>query len=599
MFGRLPLRLVAVLVAVVALLVPAAGAGAQDGTLRQTTSVDYVVLPEAGRVDVRFSYSFVNEGSGVAYPGFFESLPVTADEVAASSGSEALVVAQTGFEDGTATWFVQFARSLGPGASTEIELTWSIMHDGLPGPLVVPGAVSFDAFRPGPATDAAASPLRVTIPASYAAADGSTPVSGIDEPLATFEFPAEAYDGQRLQFVDHAAFDGDLIDLPPLAAVTSWSGDREWIADTADRAAAIASELDTWFGTLDEGFAIRRALPSAGHDLVEDDLVELADDDAASVDHQLAHIWLADVDVDVAWFIEGLAIGFAGEPHLDASPEAMVADLVDELGAAGVRAVIDALRAETTPYPGPVAEPRILDPGWQTLLDLIERAGGVDDAASAFREMVTDDVDDLLIDRRAAAVVDYAALESRAGSWALPPFLRHAMAAWEFDTFFGRQAEVSDVIVTRDSLAGWAASLELEPRTDAQVLFEEAADDLTAVVDLLERQEMALDAFDEAEAAVTGDRGLLATVGLWGSDPDADLLALRELWAAGDDAELAHDAHELTDSIEGAVGRGTIRLLVPALVIIALWQGLRWVRRRATAGGARSPEADQPVKSSA
>lgn len=599
MFGRLAPRLAAVLIVLVATVAPMAPVGAQDGTLSQSTSVEYAVSPEDGRVDVRFSYSFVNEGSGVAFPGFFESLPVTADEVAASTGSTALVVAQTGFDDGTATWFVQFARPLDPGDAVEVELTWAVGHDGLPGALVVPGAVSFDAFRPGHETESASSAIRVTLPAGYAAVDGSEPVSGDDAAVATFDIPAAVYDVLRLQFVDHAAFDGELIDLPPLAAVTSWSGDSRWIADTADRAVAIAGELDTWFGALDEGFAIRRALATDEHPLVEANVAEIVDDAAASVDHQLAHIWLADVDVDKEWFIEGLAIGFAGEPHFDDSPESMIADLVDELGASGVRAVVDALRAETTPYPGPIAEPRTLGPGWQTLLDLIERVGGVDDAASAFREVVTNDLDDILIDQRAAAVVDYAALESRAGNWALPPFLREAMATWQFDTFFERQGEVSDVIVNRDSLAGWAESLELEPRTDAQVLFEAAADDMTDVVGRLDRQTEALAAFDEAESVVNGDRGLLASVGLWGSDPDADLAALRELWIAGEDAELTHDAHELTDSIEGAVGRGTIRLMVPALVIIAVWQALRWMRRRASTRRTDVADPDQPVKSSA
>lgn len=600
MLGRVAPRLTAVLIVLIAMVMPITQAGAQDGTLRQSsTSADYTVLPDEGRVDVRFSYSFVNEGSGVAYPGFFESLPLTADEVAASVGSASLVVAQTGFDEGTATWFVQFERPLDPGDAVEVELTWSIGHEGLPGPLVVPGAVSFDAFRPGHETDAATSSIRVTIPAAYAAVDGSQPVSGVDATLTTFEIPAAVYDVLRLQFVDHSLFEGDLIDLPPLVAVTSWSGDRRWVLDTADRAAAIAGELDTWFGTLDEPFAIRRALATDDHDLVEANLVEITDDAAASVDHQLAHIWLADVDVDKEWFIEGLAIGFAGEPHPDESPESMIADLVDELGASGVRAVVDALRAETTPYPGPIAEPRALGPGWQTLLDLIERVGGVDDAASAFREAVTNDLDDILIDQRAAAVVDYSALESRAGSWALPPFLREAMATWQFDSFFERQAEVSDVIVTRDSLAGWAESLELAPRTDAQALFEAATEDMTDVVSLLGRQEEALAAFDEAESVVNGDRGLLASVGLWGSDPDADLRELRELWTAGQDRKLTHDAHELTDRIEGAVGRGTIRLLVPALLIIAVWQTWRWMRRRAGARGADVPDPDQPVKSSA
>ena len=69
---------------------------------------------------------------------------------------------------------------------------------------------------------------------------------------------------------------------------------------------------------------------------------------------------------------------------------------------------------------------------------------------------------------------------------------------------------VSDVIVRRDALFAWEASLELAPRDDAKALFEAAEVDMSEVIDLLDVQEAALAAFDEAERLVNGDRGLLA-----------------------------------------------------------------------------------------
>ena len=93
-------------------------------------------------------------------------------------------------------------------------------------------------------------------------------------------------------------------------------------------------------------------------------------------------------------------------------------------------------------------------------------------------------------------------------------------------------------------------------------------------------QERALESFDEAERLVNGDRGLLAAIGLVGHDADADLAALRDAWAAGDYRRVERDGHELADLVEGAVGAGTIRLLVPALGALVLWQVMRLFRRR-------------------
>lgn len=596
MFGRSRSRLVALVLVIASVVhLPMAASAQGDSELSRTARATYTVVPDEGRVDAAFSYRFENPSGAVAFPGFFESLPAGAVEVAATGGGRDLVVSQTGVDGDTAVWFVQFAAPLDPGDVLEVDLTWSLTDSGRPGSLIRSGAVSIDLYAPG-STVAEAVPgaIEVRIPTEYESVDDRELVRPEGAELATVEASPDSYDVARYQFVDLTRFDGDLVDVPPLAAITSWPGDSGFVRAVTDRLVDVAPELDTWFGPRTDAFAVRRTLPVEGHPAVERDLVELVGDDAESIDHQLAHLWLADVVVDEDWFVEGLALGFAGEAGPAGSAEAMLADLVDQLGAAGVRAVVDALRAETSPYPGAVPEARLLPPDWRTVLDLVERVGGVADAASAFRSSVAPDgaarFPTDLIDRRAAAVVDHAALDERAGAWALPPSLRHAMATWDFDAFSAGQVEVSEIIVTRDEVAAWAESLELDTREDARALFEAAEGDQAETRELLAHQRESLEAFTEAERVVNGDRGLLARVGLWGSDPDGDLEELRELWRAGEDARLVHDAHELAETVENAVGRGTVRLLVPALLVIAVWQLVRWVRRRF---GARDGDAQE------
>jgi hypothetical protein len=327
--------------------------------------------------------------------------------------------------------------------------------------------------------------------------------------------------------------------------------------------------------------------------------VELARQDAGSIDHQLAHVWLADVPVDEDWFIEGLAAAFAGGRPDPSGAADVVPLVVDEIGAAGVRAIVDMLRAGTITYPGVVAEPQPLPPDWRTLLDHLEGPAGTEGVDELFRTAVIDADEGPVLDRRAAARIDYAALEFRAGGWTLPPYLRHAMASWAFDEFSAAQGAVSDTLLRRDSLFGWEESLGLVPQDDGKALFEAAESDMSEVDALLDEQEAALAAFDEAERLVNGDRGLLAAVGLFGHDPDGDLEALREAWAEGDYGRVEDGGHELAELVEGSVGVGTIRLLVPALVLIALWQLVRVGRRRLRRSSSRRGWTQASVNSEA
>jgi hypothetical protein len=574
----------AVLAAVITLAQAPAEAQEASG-LTVVTATSYIARPDDGRVDVRFAYRFENVAEGVEFPGFFESLPVSATGVRAEGDRGDLVVIPVAEADGFTTWFVAFDEVLSVGEVAGATLDW-VIESGSDGVTIEAGVLAFDVYTPGSEGAIVQSAL-VEVPAGFEPTSALTPLAGgatADDDAAFVIETGGSYQPVSVGFVSRERFIETIVEIPPTLTIADWTGTGDWAANIAGRAETMAPTLDSWFGPRDEPFEIRRGLPSDDHPVLALDgevpYVAIDNTTAVSVDHQLAHVWLADVPVDEDWFVEGLAAAFAGDRPRPTAAAEILGPLVDEIGATGVRAVIDALRAGTITYPGVEREAQPRPPDWRTLLDLFEGVGGSFDASSLFRSGVVDGDGAAWIDRRAAARIDYFALESRAGVWTLPPLLRVPMAEWDFDTFLARQAEVSDTIVQRDGLEAWADDLGLSSRTDAQDLFERATVDMTAVDDLLEERRDALEAFAEAERLVTDDRGLLAAVGLARSDPDSDLELLRERWAAGDYRSVARGASELTDLVEGAVGRGTLRLLAPTVVLIGLWQSVAWAIRR-------------------
>ena len=546
--------LLVVLVIVASWTSPAAGQ--TDPTLTVTTSATYRLDVDARRVEVEFGYEFENRTAATAFPGFFESLPVDAVDVVARDAGGELLAGATADEDGFSTWLVGFRSPLEPGDALELRLTW-VIDAGAPATTAVvePAAAAFDVYVPGPEGATWSAPT-IEVPDGFVA--------------VTEASPTRPYEIVRTEYLAIERLVSSVVVLPPDVTISDWRPDAAWTEAVLDRSEAVVGSLETWFGPRTQPFEIRRSFESDEHLLVSDALVELAGDDAESIDHQLAHVW----------FLEGLAAAFAGDLPNPSGPADVVPVIVDEIGASGVRAIVDALRADAITYPGVVPEDQPLPPDWRTLLDHFERVAGAEGIDALFRADVVDEADEALLDRRAAARVDYDALVFRAGGWTLPPYLRTAMAAWEFDTFSALQGPVSDVILRRDALLAWGESLELVPRDDAKARFESAATDMEEVEALLDEQERALESFDEAERLVNGDRGLLAAIGLLGHDADGDLAELREAWADGDYARVEHDGHELADLVEGAVGAGTIRLLVPALGALVLWQALRLFRRR-------------------
>ena len=538
----------------------------------------YRVVPDEGRVDVEFSYRFENRTTDLEFPGFFESLPVDAVDLKATSGTTELATAAGPPADGFVSWVVAFPTSLSPGGTRDVTLSWGIAAPAATDELVVaPGLVAFDAFAGG-TPDAAEVALVIETPGDYEALGRrrlAVEAAQDSDRVRHRVVGADPYEIVEVGFEAPALLDRrEVMDAPLITAV---GATEQWMNAVAAGVPEMIPALDRWFGPRDAPLEIRER-PTVGIDADHRALhaeppavsvpVEVTD---AALAVSLSHAWLADVDSGEEWFAEGLAAAFA-DRLTGAGPEvdgpARVADpLVEQVGVDGVRTVVDALRAGTISYPGPVREEAVAPPSWRHILDLFENLAGAD-AAALFRAFVVEPADRAELDERAAARADYLALAGRAGEWILPPLLRTPMAAWEFDRFRAEQGAVSDTITTRDGLVQWSNDVGLDFGTVAETSFEAAEADMAATDEVLAAQAEALEAISEARRLVSGNRGLLAWLGLLGEDPDQELDDVVARWDAGEFEEATEDAHALSHHVEGAVGRGTLRLVVPAVIVL-------------------------------
>lgn len=587
-----------------------AGADAQDGPgpsgLTAATIATYVVDVEAAAVDVRFETILTNGAAGVAFTDVFESIPVGAVDVSATADGRALDLTRAGTRDGFSQWSIGLPAPLDPGETLSLVLAWRLEADG-EAVVVAPGIAAFEAYVGG--TEAVTrSALLVEVPVGFrVVAAGDLEVVEGEDRVTMFTATAQPY----LPVPIVAELDDNLVRVgsgaDPRLTLADWAGDGSWSREVDRLLPEVVALLDGWFGPTSSSFELRRrprlatdidplALPAAGTGAP---VVTVGPDpDRTEFTHELAAVWLADLPPTEPWLLDGLADAVSGSPSDD--PAATVVSVVaGEIGRDGMRRVVDVLRAGSISYPGAGNQPQPISADWRTVLDLFEQVGGAS-AAELFRVDVIEPADAPLLDRRAAARADYLALEDRAGDWALPPMLRVPMAAWDFDTFAARQAEVSDALVARDLLVAELVGVELELGGIARAAFEAADADMADVMGVLGRQASALEALEEAMRLVDGDRGLLAWIGLFGDDPDAELAAAVAAWDAGRYERAESLAHALTDRMDGAVGRGTLRLVLPALlvlIVVATLRGLVRRNRRAPRRAARR-ERTQPVEGS-
>ncbi len=567
-----------------------------------------VVDPTSASLDVSHHYVFTNPNVERTFTGFLETVPADAHDVIAVIGDQRLAVIQGAIAGPTTEILVVFPAELEPGDSIEVELSWR--RDELSGSpaeldLVGDALIAIDVFAVG---HGGVSTLTLQTPADYDVAVASNltvtePDSTEDgEPLLLHTDEAEPYLSLPIVLeapdrLHRAPVPGIAVDI---VTATLDANDGE----LSDAIRAVVSQLDGWLplpppGAMEfrhgwtdgaELLRVEAAGGAASRDVSH--FVVPVDFERAVIAREIAAAWLAAIDFDdpelMAAFASALGddasvrtggtvssarLGPIGGPGVNPwiAPVSSSLATMDDTETA---AVFESLSSGEIVYAGaePLAHEGAVD--WRVVLDTFEIVGGNRTTPDHF-EAALGDLDALEARRDARQV--YSDLTVLADEWALPPFLRRAMAEWAFDTVGEWQEPTTAVLGLRDDLRLEASELELHLGTAAADAFESATDDLDSVEAVLAEQADTLVVMAEARQLVRGERGLLARVGLAGIDTEAEYLHAVDEWNEGHFEEARHSAHELIEEIEGAVGRGTLRLLFPASVVVAIYASIRFL----------------------
>jgi Flp pilus assembly protein TadD len=245
--------------------------------------------------------------------------------------------------------------------------------------------------------------------------------------------------------------------------------------------------------------------------------------------------------------------------------------------------------------------------GWRELLDLLEQNTGRQ-YESIWSKWIVDPEQAPLLQRRAAALSAYADAQRAAGSWDLPPEIRRAMDAWQFDSALTLMSRARTILVQRDEIASLAAVEGTSPPATLKASFEvsgvavasaEAADELAA-----------LGALAAARRAESESRGGTRVLGLLGADPAADLAAAQKAFASGDMAGATSLATSARSAWDRANGTGQARIfgaiaLLAGLLLLLVVFAWTWGNRRprmstvaavaAVAAVAQSPDPAPPA----
>jgi len=560
--------------------------------------VDTVVVvdPAGLAVTTTHEYVFTNGADERDFAGFTETVPAEASVVTVVSGRTTL---ETGFglRGGDVTQlFVSFPEPLAPGESVEVTLTLlEAGVGGLPEDLdhVSPSLVAIDPFAVGNGTGVAS--LHVEIPSGFRldVIEGWDVVPGIEsstfvrsEPDPYEPAPLVATNADSLQrqpvpglgyTVTVATLLGPEVDLGAVVAEVA-TGVGEWLPVTPSQPIEIRTG---WTG--DDDFRW------VGNDEAIVAVVDVNPSEAA-----LARVMATVLANELAWADESLADEiadavtfawletreFGGGAAIDrtAGWTDPLSSAFRQAGAVSTAEIIAAVVAGTNTYGGPVEASANIPADWRALLDAIENLTEID-ASGRFRTVAAPD-DTPAIDARSAARRDYQALETLGDGWAMPPLLRVPMAEWDFVTFDEHRDLVSELIEAHDEVVFHADDEGLVVGPYVRDLFEAADHDFDAAWEQLHAEEAALEPVGEALHLVTTERGAFARLGMLGIDVDRELDRIIEEWEAGDPELAAHRAEDLIETYEGAVARGTIRLLIPLTILSALIWLVVVIRRR-------------------
>lgn len=542
-----------------------------------TTTV--VVVPDEGAILVRNAYRFTNGTVDETFTGFFETVPWDATDVLATSSGEKLTLVATPARDGFSEWLVRFPKPLMPAEEREVVLTWR--RDDLtsePNDLAHVSA-NLVAIAPYAVEHRAASRLRIEVPGQFEVIEAGGLLVEQEADRLVLQTPeadlAEGYVAVTVVLEAPDRFSRSPVRGSP-GAITIATADplSSWLTDDF---VLLLDGLRTVIPLDPPGpIEFRQGYTGGAPTRIADDgaVVLPFDTNAVIAGWEYADAWLATIDFEDDELRLALAGALADEIAVDANlptsarggvwTSAMDA-LISVSDERTVSTVITALDAGVPAYAGVGDKFSDAPVDWRRLTDVFQHVGGVQATPAAMRLSATVEQSNELA-RRDAALMDYEALAERAAPWAMPPVLRTAMAAWDFDEMAERQKSVSDLIDARNEMIAAAESVGLEIGPHVQAEFERAALRADDVWTRLVEQRKALDMVAEALRLDVGDRGLLSSLGMWGLDADATVVRILDAWNAGDFDAAAHDAEDLIEAYEASVGRGTLRLVIPLML---------------------------------
>jgi hypothetical protein len=468
----------------------------------------------------------------------------------------------------------------------------------------------------------------------------------IDEPL---DFVADVV-GDRLGTLVETLREVDLANEPAAILVRSWPDDTAW----SDRVLGL---LERALPLLEEEIGV--PWPIEGQLILEESLTRGPDGYAGLFDpaaprievsyaasdviilHELAHAWFNGSLVADRWAAEAFAsyyadivavrLGLRATPLDPVDPAAAVAiplnawgegeapeaeayayaaslelarAVADRIGAEGLRRTWALVAAGIAPYPpdpavDPLddpggAEPALGPPDWRALLDTLEEQAG-QPLGDLWRTWVARPEDLVALDARGPAREAYARTLQAALPWRLPPSIREAMRAWQFEVAGGLMAQAEAVLVRRDALEAAAATARVTLPDRLRPAFE-GTGGLDAAAAEADFEQAVVDAIVDAEAArpTTSDPGeqLMVFIGLVATDPDGRLALARTSVTVGDMetayvAALAAEAAWIDAADLGRTRLVSTVLLTCALLLLASL--VRQQRRRVLAdAGAKS-----------
>lgn len=600
------------------------------------------------------------------FPGLSVPIPVEATEISVvRSDGRALSTERPGAEPDSSFELldVNFGRNLFYRSSSTFTLGYILpsgeARDFASGVRVNPAYAVFDAYGIG---DANAVNVRVEVPMDFdVSITGSEYRVRLEDDINVYEATDIPNPEDFHLFIvarNDAALSTRNIELGEEAQISirAWPGDDEW-------ADFVAEELDSGFVELqtlvnlpfpDDRLEIVESIDPglqgyAGWYIKSEQRIEVSEEfDSETLLHELAHAWFNRALFSERWIGEGLAEEFASR-SLEATGEELakpkgprttsryrtdlnvwappfvidedtrgtdeygynaswfvMRSLSEEIGIDRLAAIVAAADSDAIAYQGegaPESVDRSTD-NWRRFLDLAQETEGSGTIEDLFSEYVVSAPQEAMLERRALARIDYGALQERGDSWVPPLGIRQYMSDWEFASADTAIVEAVAVLDERDALRAVAESASLGIHDGPEIEYQDAVelDELQAVRSTIAAYTASAATIAEADAAVGADYGIVASVGLWGTDFERPHSEARELFEQGEVADAASLADEAIAGFAAAGDRGTTRLLIASLVLLGLTMtilAVRWWRRRRRGGSVvdpipqSEPEAEQ------